>query len=197
MMTLHACEEVSYVDFFVQTEGFTLEDAFLDQDAVAPAFDHYILGGVVTFSGDQGSYRFDLRNADLEKYSFSIPQGTYLLEFSMPPASLYGQQFASFIYEPAEVVVNENTDTIRITVEANCALFLVDDSRQQLDQGVHMIKRYSYSEGYFTSYPLALDELTGLYYAYFTPDPVGGRSKRVFVVLQGQTGRSPGWFVHL
>ncbi len=105
-------------------------------------------------------------------FQFSLPAGQYLLEFSMLPASLYGQQFASFSYEPVEVSVKESIDTITIPVEADCALFLVDDSMHQLDNGVHMIKRHSYSEGYFTSYPLEKDESTGLYYAYFNPDPI-------------------------
>ncbi len=172
MMTLHACEEVADVEFFVKAEGFKLDNAFSEQEPVPPAFEHRILGGLVTFSGNGTSYRFDLRDANLENFQFSLPAGQYLLEFSMLPASLYGQQFASFSYEPVEVSVKESIDTITIPVEADCALFLVDDSMHQLDNGVHMIKRHSYSEGYFTSYPLEKDESTGLYYAYFNPDPI-------------------------
>ncbi len=172
MMTLHACEEVADVDFFIKAEGFKLDNAFSDQEPVPPPFKHRILGGLVSFSGNGASYRFDLRDANLESFQFSLPAGQYLLEFSMLPASLYGQQFASFSYEPAEVFVGESIDTITIAVKANCALFLVDDSMHQLDNGVHMIKRHSYSEGYFTSYPLEKDEFSGLYYAYFNPDPV-------------------------
>lgn len=175
-MTLHACEKVADVSFVIKTEGFALENALpgnaLPEKAGSyPPFKHKILGGVVNFSGEAGSYRFDLRDSDLEAFSFALPPGQYQLEFSMLPASIYGQDYGSFSSDPFLVNIRESTDTLSIRVEANCALFLVDDSRQQLNQGAHMIKRHSYSDGYFTSHPLVKDESSGLYYTYFNPDP--------------------------
>lgn len=171
IMTLHACEKVSDVSFVIKTEGFALENALPEQDILYPPFKNKILGGVVTFSGEEGNYRFDLREENLELFSFALPPGQYQLNLAMLPASVYGQDHGSFSSDPGLITISESTDTIYIEVEANCALFLVDDAKQQLNQGVHMIKRYSYSEGYFTSHPLVWDENTGLYYTYFNPDP--------------------------
>lgn len=191
-MTLHACEKVLDVSFVIKTEGFALENALPEQDLSYPPFKHKILGGVVTFSGDQGTYRFDLRDANLETSTFAVPPGQYQLEFSMLPASVYGQDHGSFFHDPEMITISESTDTIYIAVEANCALFLVDDSKQQLNQGVHMIKRHSYSDGYFTSHPLVQDELSGLYYTYFTPDPKLADPSAFLWFYNGRPGEAEG-----
>jgi len=68
----------------------------------------------------------------------------------------------------------------------------VDDRKQQLEEGIHMIKRHSYSNGYFTSFPLAKDEWSGLYYAYFTPDPIVSDPSAFLWFYDGRPGLASG-----
>lgn len=192
IITLCACEKVENVNFVIKTRGFSLDNAHPEQDSLVSGFTHKILGGVVSFSGGQGNYQFDLRDANLEEFNFALPAGSYKLELRMLPASVYGQDFASFTSDPGLISIGENTDTLNIKVKANCALFLVDDSRQQLTQGVHMIKRHSYSDGYFTSHPLVKDEFTGLYYTYFNPDPKPSDPSAFLWFYNGRPGEADG-----
>lgn len=171
VLSLFGCEKVPEVSFVIKTEGFLLENGAGFKGEDISEFTNHILGGVVRFSGEQGDYRFDLREQNLETHIFTLPAGRYELDFNMSPASAYGQDYASFIPRTKYIDVKTTSDTIRISVEANCSLFLVDDRKNQLEDGAFMIRRNSYSEGYFSSHPLGLDEASGLLYTYFTPDP--------------------------
>lgn len=172
IILLQACEKVPEVSFHIIPAGFFLDNSSQPQDFSGPPFIHRISGGVVTFIDDRGSFQFDLRNVNLEDFLFTLPAGDYQLEFNITPASLYGQELASFTTEPVIISLDEKTDTVFLEVEANCSLFLVDDRLQQLDQGAYMIKRHSFStEGYYLSFPLLKDAMSGLYYTYFRPDP--------------------------
>jgi len=114
IMTLHACKEDPDVSFVIKTEGFRLENAALNQGFDAPSFVHHINGGVVSFSGNGATRRFDLRNTDLESFLFTLPAGEYQLDFSMSPASLYGQPYGTFTSEPLIFNLDESTDTIHV-----------------------------------------------------------------------------------
>lgn len=192
VISLYGCEKVPEVSFVIKTEGFSMENGPGLKGEDIPAFTQHILGGVVRFSGEQGDYRFDLREQNLETHVFTLPVGRYELNFNMSPASAYGQDYASFIPLTEYIQVSSASDTIRISVEANCSLFLVDDRKNQLEHGAFMIRRHSYSEGYFSSHPLRLDESSGLLYTYFTPDPNPADPSAFLWFYQGRQGNEEG-----
>lgn len=154
----------------MKADSFSLENAVREPNLITPSFTHKVSGGLITFTGAKQSYSFDLRDEAMGDHLFALPAGEYLLEMSSRPASLYGQARGSFIADPLVVNLDEIIDTLAVTVTANCALFLVEDEKNQLDQGIHMIRRRFYYEEYFASFPLAVDTATGLYFTYFTPD---------------------------
>jgi hypothetical protein len=172
-LVLQSCEEkVSEVVFRVKMNGFTLN---VDPDLPEPdhvEFTHKYSGGQIFFTSGEQSYSFDVGDIRIEDYPFKLPPGEYILESDIPVASLYGQPSGSFSVTPASVTITELTDTLTIYVEADCSLILVKDKAGQLDEGPFIIERHSYAHGYFKSYPMVRDSMSGLYYAYFTPDPV-------------------------
>lgn len=173
LLVLTSCrEEVPEHPFRIKALGFELSDSLLHPLDSPPDFQHKLAGGVLTFLGAGDSHEFELGEQNLETFEFHLPEGAYRLEISVPGASLYGQERASYRAEPADVVIDGLTDTLRLHVTPTCALILVKDDDQQLDQGAFMIERHSYREDYFRSYPLGLDTLSGLYYTYLTPDTV-------------------------
>ena len=193
IMTLSSCEEeVPEVSFRIETEGFFLDEALLDTPDQFPSFSHRMSGGTVTFADNNNTYEFKTGSTGIEEYLFRLPVGEYQIEFSIPPASLYGQEGGSFISHPKEVVITELTETISVRVEASCAMFLVYDESNQLDEGIYMIERHSFAYGYFWSYPLFPDSLSGSYFAYFTPDTAASDSSAFLWFYGGTPGVEEG-----
>ena len=162
----------SQASFRMVARGFILKESQDCQESSISYFEHKISGGQVKFIRNQGVFAFNLDKSDMGDYLFQIPEGHYTLEVTCPAASIYGQSYGSYLTDPFQVTVSELTDTLFIDVESNCSLLLVEDEFLQLEEGAHIIERHSYSEGYFTSYPMSYDSLSGFYYAYFTPDPM-------------------------
>jgi len=167
-----SCEkETELVSFRIRTEGFVLQDAPSETNIDHPPFTHRVTGGTVRFTAGDLRYDFDTWKSSIESYMYELPPGEYRIEFFIEPASLYGQKWGSFTGDPQEVVITEQTDTINVKVKPHSALFLVSDESGKLEDGVSMIQRYEDSKGIYNYFPLSLDTITGLYYAYFTPDP--------------------------
>jgi hypothetical protein len=156
----------------VKLEGFIMEGDPDNAGMDHPAFSHKYSGGLFSFSQGQDRYDFEFGEGKLEEHLFRIPAGTYLLDAKIREASLYGQAGGSFLVKTGTVFITELTDTLAIEVEANCSLVLVSDELEQLDEGPFIIERHSYTSEFFKSYPMNRDPATGLYYSYFTPDPV-------------------------
>lgn len=193
IMTLPACkEEVTEVSFRVKAKGFTLQDAILGPEDAFPQFSHTVSGGLFTFTNGNKVFRFDLEDSFCEDYEFALPEGEYLLEIENPDASIYGQPAGSFTAEPGLVTITGMTDTIVITVEANCSMILVKDEHGHLEEGPYLIERHSYAYGYFKSYPFLKDSLTGLYYTYFTPDPEVSEPSAFLWFYGGKQGEEEG-----
>ena len=193
IMTLSSCEEeVPEVSFRIETEGFFLEEAFLDAADAFPSFSHRVSGGVVTFSENNTTYEFEIGSAGVEEYLFRLPVGEYQMQFTIPHASLYGQKGGSFFAHPQKVFITEQTETISVQVEASCAMFLVYDEQSQLDEGIYMIEKHSFAHGYFKSYPLFPDSLSGSYYTYFTPDTVHSDPSAFLWFYKGTPGIEEG-----
>jgi hypothetical protein len=173
LMGLQSCEEEkSYVIFNVKMDGFEMKG---DPDFPEPdhtVFNHKYSAGLISFTGGGQSHKFYINDGKMEDYQIKLPTGEYKLGANVPAASLYGQPTGSYEVVPATVSITELTDTLTIRVEANCSLILVNDEQEQLDEGPFFIERHSYSSGSFKSYPMAWDSTSGLYYTYFTPDPV-------------------------
>jgi hypothetical protein len=171
VMALPSCqEEATEVSFRIKTSDFHLEQARLNDPSSFPSFKHRISGGVVTFTGKDHIYEFELKETGLEDFEFRLPAGEYMVEVRNPPASLYGQDAASFTAPPLQVTLPAFSDTVTMPVDANCSLILVKDEHDQLDEGIYMIQRQW--SGYVRYFPLQRDTLSGLYYTYFTPDTV-------------------------
>lgn len=191
-LALSSCkkEEAIEVSFFIKTQGFILENSSALDVGDFATFSHRLSGGIVTFTGDRDSYKFDLQGAGIEEYTFKLPVGLYQLDIRNPEASIYGQEDASFLTETSEIEIEVESDTLFIQVEANCCLVLVQDEGGQLEQGAFLIERHSYSDGYFTSYPMSVDTETGLYFAYFTPDPESSDPTAFLWFFEGLPGES-------
>lgn len=173
VLVLPSCqEEAKEVSFRIKTEGFHLDVISAGPSDYPVKFNHRKSGGKVTFSGSDNLYKFNTGEEGIEDYLFRLPEGQYLMELGIPMASLYGQEAGSFISDPQTVTISEATDTIVVDAASNCAMFLVEDGSEQLDQGIFLIEWHSHADGYYRSYPLNWDSLTGRYYAYFTPDTV-------------------------
>lgn len=171
LIFLFACqEEVEKRDFFISIENFELRDTLLNDHEKVPEIEHKFAGGNVKFSNGSKIHLFETNNIGIEDYVFSLPDGEYLLEIEIPPASLYGQQRASFMLEPEYIEISNSVDTISINAEPSCALIVVSDKKNHLENGSYIIKRHEYSGGYFTPYPLTLDSMERCYYTYITPD---------------------------
>lgn len=172
LLTFSSCEEdVIEVSFRIEPVGFSLDESYVDTSSPPSSFSHRFAGGYFTFTNDNHFYEFDTRRIHIDAYDFRLPVGEYLLECKVDPASIYGQSGGSFIAPPQYVVITDSTETIHPKVEANCSLFLVDDSDNQLNEAPYMIEKFAYGEGFFVSYPMTVDTVSGLYYAYFSPDP--------------------------
>ncbi len=173
VLVLQACEqEKSEVSFRVKLDGFAMKS---DPDLPEPdhgEFKHKYSTGQISFTSGQQSHKFDIGEVKIEDFLFNLPPGEYILDMDIPAASLYGQSAGSFQVAPETVTISGLTDTITIHAEANCSLILVSDELEQLDEGPFVIERHSYSGGNFKAYPMARDSTSGLYFAYFTPDPV-------------------------
>ena len=171
MLALPACDkEVAEVSFHIRTHGFSLKEASQEASGQISEFTHRLSGGKILFTGDERFYEFYLGSRSIEEYDFHLPPGEYLLEVFNPPASLYGQNGGSFLTDPVNVVITDTTTALSLEVEANCAQLWVKDENDQLENGAYIIERHSFSDGYFFSYPMELDSISGWYYTYLTPD---------------------------
>ncbi len=171
LIFLFSCqEEVEKKDFFISIENFGLKDTLLIDQEEVPEIKHEFAGGDVRFTDGKKTHLFETKNIGVEDYMFSLPNGEYYLEIDIPPASLYGQQRASFKSKPKYIEISNFIDTISINAEPSCALIVVSDKKNHLENGAYIIKRHVYSQGYFTPYPLTLDSLERYYYTYITPD---------------------------
>ncbi len=163
-------KDVIKTSFRIEPKGFVLEASFFDSLGPSSHFTHRYSGGVVTFSDNQQSYSFNTGKVFIDAYDFELPVGEYLMECFTDTASNYGQSGGSFISSPQTIFLTDSTEKIYVDVQATCSLILVNDDEDHLEEPPSIIKRYSYSGGFFQSYPMAQDTTTGLYYAYFAPD---------------------------
>jgi hypothetical protein len=185
-------EEVPDITFTLNLEGPVFRQAFPDSGEVFSGFEHHLSGGRLTFSSLGQDYSFRFENDSLEGMELALPAGTYEISVQMDPASLYGQDWATFSAATREVTITPETGFIVLGLKPDCALFLVYDKFNKLDQGAFMIERHSYADGYFTSTPLAEDTESGLYYTYFTPDPDTDDPSAFLWFYDGEPGEQEG-----
>ena len=188
-----SCEkEIPALEFRIKSEGFYLESSDLNTGGSFPSFKHKVAGGLVTFAGEKSTYEFRTGKISIEEFPFYLPPGEYLMEINVADASLYGQKGGSFTAHPAIINVTNHMDTVSIDVDANCSLFLVRDEKDQLDNGISIIEKFASGQGWFRSYPLTLDSLTGFYYAYFTPDKDVSNPSAYLWLYEGKPGIETG-----
>ncbi len=180
------------VKFRIELSGFALEQA---SNAVAgdfPSFSHRLADGLVLFTSSADTYTYNTKDLSEEGYYVELPEGDYQLEFKIPQASIYGQEQGSYMVRSQTVYLTEETDVLRVEVEPTCALFLVADESDHLENGIYIIERHSFANGHFTSYPLSFDSVSGLYYTYFTPDPVPEDPSAFLWFYKGEPGDEQG-----
>jgi hypothetical protein len=161
----------SEVTFRVKVDGFTMKGDPEFMQAGHAEFKHKYSAARVSFNLDQQIYTFNVEEGKMEEYKFELPPGEYIVDAEIPEASLYGQAAGSFRIVRDTISITELTDTVIIYAEANCSLIMISDELNHLGEGPFIIEKHSYQDGYFKSYPLAMDSASGMYYAYFTPDP--------------------------
>lgn len=164
-------EDVIKTSFRIEPKGFSLVNTIVDTIDLSASFVNKYSGGVVTFSDGQHSYDFYTGKVSISEFIFELPVGEYTFDCYVDIASYYGQSGGSFNSLSKQIIITDSTETIPLDVEATCSLFLVNDPDGNLSDPPSIIRRRSYSEGYFQSFPMKRDTTTGLYYAYFTPDP--------------------------
>lgn len=193
MLVITSCEEdLVTISFRIEPMGFFLDESQVDSTVLTSSFSHRFAGGYFTFTNNIHFYEFDTRRINIDAYDFSLPAGEYLMECKVNPASLYGQSGASFIASPQYIVITDSTEAIHPEVESNCSIFLVNDPNDQLNEAPYMIERFAFSADFFQSYPLTLDTITGLYYAYFTPDPRPENPSAFLWFYKGKSGIETG-----
>lgn len=180
------------VGFKLQVNGFEFAPAFADSPAVFSNFEHRLSGGVLIFEGKEKTYTFGFDNDSLEHLVFELPVGDYQISFRMDPASIYGQPWGTFRMPAREVNITRESTEIELPIEPDCGVFLVKDAFQKLDQGAYMIEKHAYANGFFTAYPLSEDTVSGLYYAYFTPDTVTDDPSAFLWFYEGEPGEEEG-----
>lgn len=185
-------KEIPVISFSFRVTGFEFSQAFTESSGEFSAFTHRMAGGELICFGRDQNYSFPFASDSLESTVFELPAGDYLLSFRMDAASLYGQSRGTFFMPDLEVSIRKESTEIQINVEPDCALVLVKDAFQKLDQGAYMIEKHSYADGFFTSYPLAKDSLSGLYYVYFTPDTVRDDPSAFLWFYEGVPGEEEG-----
>ena len=193
MLIFTSCEkDVPTVSFRIEPLGFSLDESVVDTNGQTVSFSHRHAGGYITFSDGHYTYEFNSRRIHTDDFVFNLPVGEYLMECSIEAASIYGQSGGSFTAAPQYIVITDTTKVIHPVVEANCSMFLVEDSNGQLNEAPSMIERFAYGEGFFVSYPLTMDTISGLYYAYFTPDPQAENPSAFLWFYQGKPGIESG-----
>lgn len=180
------------VSFSLEVDGFTFRQAYEDAPEDFLSFSHHLTGAKVIFQGKDKDYVFLVDGDSLEYYQFEMPAGSYLLEFQMDQASIYGQQYGTFSSATPEVHISSQTKSVSVSIQPGCALFVVRDKFEILDQGIHMIERHSYANGFFTSYSLSKDSISGLYHCYFTPDPESDDPSAFLWFYEGEPGIEEG-----
>lgn len=173
LLILKSCEKenIPEIGFRVHLDGFSMSD---DPDYPEPehaSFRHRYSDGLISFTRGQQTHDFYVQTGEIEEYLFKLTPGEYILDAKIPDASIYGQAAASFHVETDTVTITELTDTLTINVNSSCSMILISDELEQLDEGPFIIERHS-NYSYSKTYPIARDSTSGLYYVYFTPDPV-------------------------
>lgn len=185
-------KDVIEASFRIEPTGFVLEGNVKDALTLTSAFMHKYAGGVVTFSNNQQIFSFNTGMVSIDEYVFTLPVGDYLMQCFIDTASNYGQPGGSFISSPHNISITDTTERIYLDVMATCSLILVNDEENQLDEPPSIIKRYSYSDGYFQSFPMPRDTVTGLYFAYFAPDTRPDNPTAYIWFYQGRPGIETG-----
>lgn len=172
---LLSCEKgvvIENIHFNISIKDFELKPRFVNNNEDIPHIILEFAGGSVTFTNNTGSYFFDTKKTSIENFLFEVPAGTYNIEIETPPASFYGQTNPSFKSEVFDVEISDLTDTIAVSVKPTCALIVVKDDKNQLENGAFIIESHSLINEDFISYPLAIDSISKSYYTYISPDTI-------------------------
>lgn len=195
LLSISSCkkeEEIPVISFSLKLTGFEFTQAYADSPEEFSAFEHHLSGGVLRCEGEGQSYSFSFEKDSLETTVFELPAGDYRLSIGMDRASLYGQPWATFQLSDLEVYIGKESTQIELSIEPDCAVFLVQDVFQKLDQGAYMIEKHAYANGFFTAYPLSEDTVSGLYYTYFTPDTDTDDPSAFLWFYEGEPGEEEG-----
>jgi hypothetical protein len=163
---------VEQIQFYISINDFELKEQFIIDNEDIPFIAYEIAGGNVTFTNSTDSYLFNTKETSIENFLFELPAGIYNMEIETPAASLYGQNTPSFRSDLIEVEISDLTDTIAVDVEPTCALIVVADDKNQLENGAFILECRSLGNDNCLSHPLVNDSLNGTYYTYILPDTV-------------------------
>lgn len=156
----------------------------------SPGFINRLAGGALHFVKGEEVYSLNYRNPD--SMFIELPVGTYTLKSAFEDASIYGQGLASYRIPEQDITIAEGSGVLPLGVEATCSLVLVDDPDQNLQDGPYFIERHSFADGYFIAYPMEFDAASGLWYAYFSPDPVPDDPSAFIWLFAGAPGDEEG-----
>lgn len=172
---LLSCEkevEVENIHFYISIKDFEIKPRFINSNEDIPHILHKFAGGSVIFTNNTDTYLFDTQQTSIENFLFEVPAGIYNIEIETPAASLYGQSTPSFRSELIDVEISDLTDTIEVSVKPTCALIVVKDDKNRLENGAFIIESHSLKNEDYISYPLAIDSVSKSYYTYITPDTI-------------------------
>ena len=164
-------EDVEKFPFYISINDFEFKNRNTNTEDF-PIIDSKFGGGTVRFANYTDTFFFDTRETNIEDFLFELPAGVYDIEIETPAASLFGQANPSFKSNDLDVEISDSTDIITLNAEATCALVVVKDEWNQLENGAYIIENRSLNGDNFVSYPLERDSINKLYYTYILPDTI-------------------------
>lgn len=167
VLLITACEKKEDVSpevtFTLNVSGFQITSSEFGGLKSAPADDfdsfiHKYPAGTLTFVNSDGiEYSFTTGTTSIDQFSITLPIGTYTLTGEGGIPEKWGDPVMALSIDSQEIVIEESTTSINVTVTPQCALFLISDADNLID------KSYFSSE----NRPFYVDG--NLWYAYFKP----------------------------
>jgi len=128
------------VTFTLSITGFNITTSDFgalksNQADVFDSFSHKYSGGELHFEAPSGAiYVFDTNGQNMEGFAITLPVGTYTLSGHGGIADSRGTNAMTFNIPEQDVIINESTTSIDMTVSPTCALLLVADQSGLIDQ---------------------------------------------------------------
>jgi len=159
--------EENNIQFYISIDEFKFQEQSINKNN--PNIERNLGGATIIFTNEAETFSFDTKEISIEEFRFELPVGIYDIKIESP-TSLYGQSTPSFNSTLINIEISDLTDTIKAKAKPTCALLMVKDEFNQLEDGAYIIESNSLKNDDFIAYPMAYDSLSNLYFTYIFPD---------------------------